>query len=119
MKPDSDADSSKRQLDGDPTTRDDLARVAAAQRDAVWGTPDVEPGGTRKGLPLVARVFTGEIGPKGEISGELRKLRLGRRREEIPHGTVISGGGFLIFLAMLTIVAVALALLAVLYWLVS
>jgi len=119
MNSDSEPDSSKRKLEGDSTQRNDLAKVAAAQRDAVWGTPNEQRPGKRKGLPFVARVFTGEIGPKGEINSELRKLRLGHRNEHIPRGTVISGGGFLIFLALLVIVAIAVGLLVLLYWLVS
>ena len=107
-----------RDLAGDATTRNDLSRVAAAQRDAVWGAIDDRTVGARKGLPFVARVLTGEIGPKGEITSELRKMRVGRRAEHIPRGTIVSGGGFLIFLTLTIIVGVAVALLALLLWVV-
>lgn len=62
-----------------------------------------------------------DVGPKREVEGQMRKMSVDSRvtGHEIPRGTSIEGGGRYILAAMAIFVVGAVALLALIFWLVS
>lgn len=93
--------------------RDDLARMAAEQADAVWS--DDAP--ARRPVRAISWM-SGDIGPKSDIAAGLRGLSVDARRHggEVPYGTVAPGAGRYLLGAMLLLVALIAALLALMWW---
>lgn len=62
-----------------------------------------------------------DVGPKRQVEGQLRAMSVDSHvsGREIPRGTSIEGGGRYIFAAMALFIVGAVALLALIYWLVS
>lgn len=99
---------------GAEARRADLARIAAEQADAVWAPQGEQTKPSLRGLGL----FSGDIGPKGDISGRLRALSVEARRsrDTVPRGTVAPGTGRYIFATVALIALGGLGLLALLGW---
>lgn len=91
-----------------------LHELAEANSEATWG--DSEVGTTR-----VPGVLSGDVGPKGKISAQLRSLSRSERSRmgEVPRGTIVDGTGRYILLAMMLIVAVLVAIVAFIWWIAS
>lgn len=118
MDSESGSDSTSADTPSAAQSRGSLHELADAQRDIAWGAGrDDDDDATA--LPAVVRVFSGDIGPKGDIVAGFRRRRAGRQTELVPRGTVVDGGGRLIFLTVALIVGVAVAIIILLMWAVS
>lgn len=105
----------------EPERRDAKAKAqnleehAAATTDATWENQEV-------GRHVIPGIVSGDLGPKGRISAQLRDLS---RREkssygEVPRGTTHGEGGLrYLLLPMLGIAAVLLLIVALIVWLAS
>ena len=117
--PDADADASAA-LDPSLDRRDaaarsgDLARMAEANTEATFGTTDAASS-------RMPGVISGDVGPKGKTSAQLRALSRSERATygEVPTGSVSPGGAKLLLLPMLAIAAFLIALVVLLGWLAS
>lgn len=103
----------------DPTPSDDehqhdLRRMADEASDATWGD-------TPKGRVIVPGVLSGEVGPKGRISAQMRSISRTERAQygEVPPGAVAPGGHLLLLVPMVVFALVVLALAVLLGWLLS
>lgn len=97
----------------DPAARaDDLARHAAAAADATF--EDDEDARQR----MVPGVLSGDVGPKGRVSAQLRDLSRKERSSygEVPRGTMVPGGGRLLLGMMLGFAFVLLLLALFIGW---
>jgi len=92
----------------------DLKRMASDAADATWG--DQPTGKVR-----VPGVLSGDLGPKGDVSSQLRDLSRRERATygEVPHGSVEPGGARLLLLPMLGIAALLVLLVVLAGWLLS
>lgn len=92
----------------------DLARLAEANDEATFGDED----GART---LVPGVLSGDVGPKGKVSSQLRGLSRRERATygEVPRGTTSPGGFLMLLLPMLAVALVLLGIVVLLGWLVS
>ncbi len=93
----------------------DLDQHAKAAKDATWSDQEV-------GRHVIPGVVSGDVGPKGRVSAQLRELS---RREkssygDVPRGTTHGEGGFrYLLLPMLGIAAVLLLVVVLIGWLAS
>jgi hypothetical protein len=89
----------------------ELRRLAAANEQATWS--DSERAKLR-----VPGVLSGEVGPKGKVSAQLRSLSRAERATlgEVPYGTTVPGTGRLVLLPMLLIALVLLGVVALIFW---
>lgn len=97
------------------TRAGDLARLADASADATYGEDE------KTGRAMVPGVLSGDVGPKGRVSAQLRGLSRRERATygEVPRGAVAPGGNRFLLLPMLGIPLLLLALVALVGWLVS
>jgi hypothetical protein len=110
------ADASRADAGEDPDEHErqsgELRRLAAANEDATWGDAD-------RSRLRVPGVFSGEVGPKGKVSAQLRSLSRAERGTlgSVPYGTTVPRTGRLVLIPLLLIAAALLALVALLVWL--
>jgi hypothetical protein len=90
----------------------DLARLSQEAEAATFGDDE-------SGRSVVPGVFSGDLGPKGRVAGQLRALSRRERATygEVPRGTVAPGGGLLLLLPMLVIALVIIGIVVLLGWL--
>lgn len=116
----SDDDAATDERAADPSRTDaaarasDLAAMSDAASDATWGEGDA-------GRNVVPGVLSGDLGPKGRVSAQLRDLSRRERSSygEVPPGAVQPGGFGLLLLPMLGIALALVALVALVGWLLS
>ncbi|MCB0879358.1 MAG: hypothetical protein KDC46_10330 [Thermoleophilia bacterium] len=91
-----------------------LDRMARDAEDATFG----ESESSRVRVP---GVLSGDLGPKGKVSAQMRDMSRSERDRygEVPPGTVASRGGLLVLLPMLAIALGLIALVVLLGWLLA
>lgn len=89
----------------------DLARLAKQQQEATWG----ETGAARGAVP---GVLSGDVGPKGRVSAQLRSLSREQRGagSVVPRGTTSGTGGGTLLAAMLLVAVAIFALAGLVAW---
>ena len=92
----------------------DLQGSANANRDATWGSTDAARG-------AVPGLISGDLGPKGRVSAQLRDLSRSERQRygQVPRGTNVPGTGRYLFAMFAVLVLVLLALAVLIGWLAS
>ncbi len=98
----------------DKQRAEDLERMAADAEDATYGETDAR-------RARVPGWLSGDVGPKGKVSAQLRE---GSRTEratygEVPRGSVAPGGARLLLIPLIVIALALLAVVALLGWLLS
>ncbi|MCW2924543.1 MAG: hypothetical protein JWM98_1947 [Thermoleophilia bacterium] len=90
----------------------DLDAMARSAQDATFGTTD----GSRTVVP---GVLSGDVGPKGQISAQMRANSRKERATygEVPPGSVAGGSGKVLLLPMLAIGFGLIALVVLVGWL--
>lgn len=103
----------------DPQERRDVERgslreLADANREATFGE-------TGAGRSIVPGVISGDVGPKGRVSAQLRDLSRSERQRlgEVPRGVQADGTGRYVLGAILLVVLALIGVLALLVWLMS
>lgn len=93
---------------------EELEEHAGAAADATWGD-------SLTGRARVPGMLSGDVGPKGKVSAQLRELSRteGSSYGEVPRGTVAPGGGRYILLMLFVIAFVLLGFVVLLGWVVS
>lgn len=94
--------------------RGSLHELADASRDATYGE-------TGAGRAWVPGVISGDLGPKGKVSAQLRDLSRAERSRlgEVPRGMQAPGTGRYVLGALLLVVAALVGLIALFVWLAS
>lgn len=92
----------------------DLDAMARANEAATFGDTD-------EARTIVPGVLSGDLGPKGRVSAQLRDLSRTERSQygEVPPGAVSPGGGAYLLLPMIIIALVLIALAALVIWAVA
>jgi hypothetical protein len=106
---------------GEPHERRDAA-ARAGDLDAMAGdAADATYGDTDERRARVPGWLSGEVGPKGKVSAQLRENARTERpaHGEVPRGTVSSGGAHLVLLPMLVIAVLLIAVVALVGWLLA
>lgn len=93
----------------------DLARMAKAAEDATFGM-DGEEAPARV---IVPGVISGDVGPKGRISADMRALSRSERATygEVPPGAVTPGSGWILLVPMILIAVLLIAAVVLVGWL--
>ncbi len=94
---------------------ENLDAHADAVTDATWADQEV-------GRHVVPGIVSGDLGPKGRVSAQLRDLSRRERSSygEVPRGTTHGDGGFrYVLLPMLAIAFVLLLVVALIMWIAS
>ena len=104
-------------MDDEPRTpRDsDLGRHAEDARNSTWDDQEV-------GRHVIPGVVSGDLGPKGRVSAQLRDLSRRERQSygEVPRGTTHGDGGLrYLLLPMLGIAALLILVVVLLGWLLA
>jgi hypothetical protein len=92
----------------------DLAKMSEAADDATYGADET-------GRRIVPGVVSGDVGPKGRVSAQMRSLSRKERATygEVPRGTVAPGGSLLVLVPMLVIAALIILFVVLVGWLLS
>lgn len=93
----------------------DLDQHAEAATDATWENQEV-------GRHVIPGIVSGDLGPKGRVSAQLRDLSRRERSSygDVPRGTTHGEGGVrYLLLPMLGIAAFLLLVVAIIVWLAS
>lgn len=101
-------------MDDEPSTPDesaDLRHAAAANREATWGDGE-RPAARVPGL------LSGDVGPKGRVSAQLRDLSRAERRArgQVPRGAT-GGSGAWLLVPMFAVALVLLGVVVLMGWL--
>lgn len=94
----------------------DLTTEAQVQNDAIWSSPSAR----RSHRSALLGYITGEVGPKGDVSANLRELSRSQRTRlgaDVPHGTTTPGTGRYILAAVAALIALLSGFVAVIAWL--
>lgn len=88
--------------------------LAEANSEATWGE-------TKSGKTWVPGVISGDLGPKGKVSAQLRGLSRVEREHigEVPYGMQVEDSGKYVFIAIFSILLVLSAIVALVWWLAS
>jgi hypothetical protein len=89
-----------------------LSEIADANEDATWGDTDA-------GKAWVPGVISGDLGPKGKVSAQLRHTARAERSQygEVPYGAIAPGTGRYLLVAIGAVVLVLVAIVALIFWL--
>jgi len=95
------------------TRSGNLRRLATENREATWGDTDGARG-------VVPGIVSGDVGPKGRISAQLRGLsRRERAAGDVPPGTNVDGTGALMLGVMLAIAFALIVVVVLVGWLLA
>jgi len=89
----------------------DLHGAVVANQDATWGD-------TKASRGVVPGIISGDVGPKGVVSAQLRGLSRVERATygEVPSGAVTPGTGRFLLAFMLGVVVVIVLVVALVIW---